>query len=154
MPFLAIAREAEARGGVSRIQGTIGFFVSGYGDDSRELFDIPAVRDYFHEVDRVAPFFLYYIADESQGPLVRLYVKMFLVDGDFFANPNAPETDTHLFQSFLFSRLDAVGTYCRAVSAKEGVRLDPETVAYHTMRCCGMDVSLQDVQEIWKGGRP
>jgi hypothetical protein len=82
--FLGIAREAEARGGVARIQGRIGFFISGYEKDPRELFEIPQVRRYFHKLEAMAPFFLYYIADESQGALIRLFAKMFLNDGNFF----------------------------------------------------------------------
>src|SRR6266446_8876578 len=99
--LLGIAREGEARGGVSHVQGKICFFISGYENDPRELYEIPEVRNYFHKLDALAPFFLFFIASESQGALIRLFVKMFLNDGNFFANGDSTAEDKHLFVSFL-----------------------------------------------------
>jgi hypothetical protein len=96
----------------------------------------------------MAPFFLYYIADESQGALIRLFVKMFLNDGNFFSNQNPSEEDKQLFLSFLTRRLNAVSDYCMSVSKKEAVHIDADEIAYHIMRSCGMNVSRDDVQKL------
>ena len=73
---------------------------------------------------------------------------MFLNDGSFFANQNPSESDEQAFLSFLTSRLNATSEYCIAISEKEGTELNPDEIAYHAMRSCGLNVSREDVRKL------
>lgn len=144
--ILGIARHAEASGGLAKVQGQISFSVSGYDHDPREIWEIPEVRTYFHELDRIAPFFLYYLASEANGPIVRTYLKMF-VDSRIFAPEDPPQEMKVSAGMFVGARLEAVFKYCRKVSEAEDCKVEARETAYQTYRCMGLDV---DRESVWK----
>ena len=142
--FLGIAKEAESRGGISKIQGKISFEVSGYSDDSRALWEIPEVILYFKQLDKLAPFFLYYIAGEILDRTVRLYLRMF-IDPDYFTTLEPPERTKREVVSFLEPRFGAVISYCEKISTDEGEEVDPRETIYHTYRSLGFDISREEI---------
>lgn len=145
--LLGIGREAEAKGGISKIQGKIAFSISGYETDQRELWEIPEVKAYFVELDRTAPFFLYYIANEAHAPMVRVFLKMF-VPPLYFEQVKVPNEIRDTTMTFIMSRLNKVMEYCEKVSAADGLPIDPDETAYHVMRCSGINVSREDVKKM------
>ena len=144
--LFGIATEAKNRGGVSEVQGKISFEVSGYDDDPRELWKIPEARSYFKKLDKAAPFFLYFIANENWAPIVRVYLKMF-IDPDFFVmvGDELPESTEREVATFIDFRLKEVASYCKNVSIAEGKEVDPEETIYQTYRCLGFDVSKKEM---------
>lgn len=145
--LLGIAREGNERGGLSSIQGRITFFVSGYEKDPRELYEIPEVRAYFHQLDTLAPFFLYYIANEVHGGIVRVFLKMFLPP-EFFVRKSPSEGIKEKAINFLLSRLNSVTDYCKKLQEAEGATVDPGITAHQTLRCCGMMVDFDEAKKI------
>jgi hypothetical protein len=143
--LFGIVKHAEAAGGLSKIQGKIVFSVAGYDTDPRELWEIPEVRAYFAKLDKQAPFILYYIANESHAPMVRVFLKMF-VPPSYFGQTEVSDETRRAIWSFLTPRLNAVAKYCAEVSDAEGVPVDPDETAYLTLRCCGMDVTRENVK--------
>lgn len=147
-PFLlGIAREIEARGGISELQGKIAFSIAGYDTDPREVWEVPEIREYFAQIDRKMPFFLYYIANEAHASLVRVFLKMFMPPS-FFEQLQVSDETRDAALAFLLSRLNEVTAYCVGVSSTEGLAVDPDETAFHALRCCGKDVSRDDVKRM------
>jgi len=88
-------------------------------------------------MDEIIPFFLFYIGNEANGELVRLFLGMF-IDRTQFSDPNPSEETKNEFLEFLLARFNAVSDYCKRCSEAEGKEVDPVETAYHTFRCCGM----------------
>jgi len=142
-----IGEEAEARGGISKIQGKISFSISGYDTDPRELWEIPEVKAYFVELDRKLPHFLYYIANEANGSMVRVFLKMF-VPPSFFEQLKVPDEIRDATLNFVVSRLNKVTEYCAKMSVAEGLPIDPDETVYHVLRSCGINVSREDAERM------
>jgi hypothetical protein len=50
---------------IRQLQAKVGFFIDGYNDDTRELFQIPEVRNYIHKVQASWPYGLYFFGGHA-----------------------------------------------------------------------------------------
>lgn len=142
--LLGIAKEANERGGLGKMQGKIFFEIEGYNEDQRELWEIPEVRAYFKKLDEVAPFFLYFLANEILGRTVRLYLKMF-IDPNFFATDNPTPRVKARVTDFLNQRMEAITSYCNGVNSGETAKVDPREVFFKIYKCMGYQVTRKEV---------
>jgi len=142
--LLGIAREANTRGGLGKIQGKIFFEIDGYNDDERKPWEIPEVRKYFKSLDEIAPFFLYFIANEVLGESVRTYLSMF-IDPDFFATFNPGPEMKQEIDVFIKNRIHAVADYCEKINSSEKAGVDPRETIFQVFRCMGHDTKREDI---------
>lgn len=142
--LLGIAREANERGGLGTVQGKIFFEIDGYNDDKRGLWEIPEVRRYFRKLDETAPFFLYYIANETFAPLVRTYLKMF-IDQSFFTNLNPNQKIKQDAETFIRDKIQSVTSYCHKINSVEEIKVDRRETIFQIYKCMEFDVSREGV---------
>ncbi len=142
-----INANADNAGTRAAIQGSVTFTVGGYDSDPRELFEIPEVKSYFRKLDKIAPHFLFFIANEKNGWCVRLFVKMF-IEPEFFSTPNPSPALTDQFSTFILTRLNCVADYCAQNSMPNQVSLDPVTTVHQTFRSCGCVIDRSEAQTV------
>ena len=143
--LLGIAKEAKERGGLGAIQGKIFIeSIDGYNDDPRELWEIPEAKRYFKKLDEVAPFFLYFIANEIFDKGVRLYLKMF-INPAFFTDPNLNKKTAKQAGDFVGKRIHAIVSYCKEINMNGEVQAAPRETIYQIYKCMGYDISREKI---------
>ena len=85
-------------------QGRVGLSFHGYDSDSRELYQIPEVRQYLASLDSQFPYWLYFLSTDNDT----LKMIAFCLCRTSFIDPGMAQLDPSDMQTFLLSHFDAI----------------------------------------------
>lgn len=122
---LASLNLANEEGLIAEACGRYRITLKGYDDDPRQPFAIPEVREWFAQLDKDAPYFMYFLEPEMMVVYAAAIVPHHYEDAEL-------RFDKEKIQAYIQEKIEAIERFC------EEAKVDPEPALKHLYRIFGL----------------
>lgn len=140
--LLGIARHVSECGGADRAEGTVGFQLTGWDQDPRELWEIPAVKNYFDAIHGKFPVFPYFLMS-AEFPAAGLYFRI-------VAQPDESDEGMVRVAHYLNEAMLAICSYSKAVAQATKRNVDPVVACHRLSEAVGFEVDVKELRSEFK----